>query len=113
MAPSANLSVPSNWIDELARNNFLFRGLDVAELADCLLVDAFSFEKLYSSRPIYTAFQPDESLQHLYGVLSGGPVVVRSTPLDRIISLTYPGSCFGMQSLLFDCGRVVRAFPSL
>ncbi|NEP20096.1 MAG: Crp/Fnr family transcriptional regulator, partial [Leptolyngbya sp. SIO4C1] len=42
-----------------------------------------------------------------------GPVVVRSTPLDRIISLTYPGSCFGMQSLLFDCGRVVRAFPSL
>ncbi|NER85028.1 MAG: Crp/Fnr family transcriptional regulator, partial [Leptolyngbya sp. SIO1D8] len=70
-------------------------------------------EKLYSSRPIFNAFQPDTSLEFLYVVLAGGPVVIRSTPLDRIIAMTYAGGAFGMRSLALSYGQFVRGFPSL
>ncbi|MGL4880001.1 MAG: Crp/Fnr family transcriptional regulator, partial [Waterburya sp.] len=42
-----------------------------------------------------------------------GPIVVRSTPLDRIIAITYANSCFGMHNLAFSYGNFSRAFPSL
>ena len=93
----------------LSQGNFLFRGL----APERLQVDELEIEKLYSSRPVYTAFRPDLSLHFLYAIVSGGPVVVRSTPLDRIIAMTYPGGCFGMQNLDFSYGRVSRGFPSL
>ncbi|MEO1519564.1 MAG: Crp/Fnr family transcriptional regulator [Cyanobacteria bacterium J06633_2] len=102
-----------DWVHSLTQNNFLFRDLDEAWLKSHFTGDRFNNEKLYSNRPIYTAFQPDKSLNHLYVVLSGGPVIVRSTPLDRIIALTYPGSCFGMRNLDISYGKVCRAFPSL
>ncbi|MEM9904770.1 MAG: Crp/Fnr family transcriptional regulator [Cyanobacteria bacterium P01_D01_bin.44] len=113
MAKTAKPSEHLATIENLARSNFLFRGLPVSWLADRLPFEQLSFEKLYSSRPVYTAFRSDWSLQHLYIVLAGGPIIIRSTPLDRIISLTYPGSCFGMRNLPLGCGVVTRAFPSL
>lgn len=103
----------NDWIADLTQTNFLFRGLDAAKLAQHLLEDACSLEKLYSSRPIYTAHLPDATLDHLYVILSGGPVVVRSAPLDRVIALTYPGGCFGMLNLDFSYGQVHHGFPSL
>ncbi len=102
-----------NLIESLTQKNFLFKGLDHAWLANYVNPDQLIPEKLYSSRPIYTAFRPNMSLEYLYAVIDGGPIVVRSTPLDRIISITYSGSCFGMQNLALSFGNVSRAFPSL
>ncbi|WP_036485945.1 cAMP-binding protein [Myxosarcina sp. GI1] len=100
-------------IESLTKNNFLFRGLDPNLLSDYLNSTPPILEKLYSNRPIFTAFRPDISLEYLYVTIEGGPIIVRSTPLDRIISITYAGSCFGMRNLPFSFGNVSRAFPSL
>lgn len=103
----------ADLIQQLVTHSFLFRGMKPQWLGDRLLSEPLVQEKLYSSRPIFTAFHPDRSLEFLYVVLTGGPVVVRSTPLDRIIAITYAGSTFGMGSLPVGCGQVSRAFPSL
>ncbi|MCM1982087.1 Crp/Fnr family transcriptional regulator [Lyngbya confervoides] len=100
-------------IQNLTQTNFLFRGLDTQEIAQYLETEDVSLEKLYSSRPIYTAYLPDVFLEYLYVIVQGGPVIVRSVPLDRVIALTYPGSCFGMMNLDFSYGRVYKGFPSL
>lgn len=100
-------------IDYLIQNNFLFKDLDRSLLAQYVNSKELVIEKLYSSRPIYTAFRTDTSLEHLYVVVEGGPIVVRSTPLDRIIAITYVGSCFGMQNLALSYGNFSRGFPSL
>ncbi|MEO0456493.1 MAG: Crp/Fnr family transcriptional regulator [Cyanobacteria bacterium P01_A01_bin.114] len=113
MAKTAKPSEHFAIIETLARSNFLLRGLQSKWLVEQLPLEQLSVEKLYSSRPVYTAFRSERSLQHLYIVLAGGPIIIRSTPLDRIIALTYPGSCFGMRNLPFSCGKVTRAFPSL
>ncbi|MGH2413235.1 MAG: Crp/Fnr family transcriptional regulator [Microcystaceae cyanobacterium] len=102
-----------NLIKLLVENNFLFRGLDETWLADCLPLDNLKVEKLFSNRPVYTAFLPDEHLDVLYVILDEGLIIVRSTPLDRIIAISYPGGCFGMRSLSFSYGLASQAFPSL
>ncbi|MEM6612888.1 MAG: Crp/Fnr family transcriptional regulator, partial [Cyanobacteria bacterium P01_C01_bin.72] len=106
-------SEPTNNLDYLTQHNFLFRDLDSILIAKYLDAESLTVEKLYSSRPIYTAFRPDTVLEHLYLVVDGGPIVVRSTPLDRIIAITYSNSCFGMQNLALSYGNFSRAFPSL
>ena len=97
----------------VVRRNFLFRDLDPAAIDKYLKPEQLITEKLYSNRPIYTAFDTDAALEHLYLVVEGGPIVVRSTPLDRIIAIAYPDSCFGMQNLALSYGKFSRAFPSL
>lgn len=113
MAKQAKRSEEPEFIKLLTQGNFLFRDMDEAWLATYLKPDQVVREKLYSSRPIYTAFRPDTSLEYLYAIVDGGPVIARSTPLDRVIALTYPGSCFGMRSLAVGYGLVCRSFPSL
>lgn len=113
MAKQAKRSEEPEIIKLLVQSNFLFRGMDEAWLATYLDPHSVIREKLYSNRPIYTAFRPDESLDYLYAVIDGGPIIIRSTPLDRVIALTYPGGCFGMRSLAFSYGLIGRAFPSL
>ncbi|MBD2580228.1 Crp/Fnr family transcriptional regulator [Oscillatoria sp. FACHB-1406] len=103
----------TNLIQQLTESNYLFRGFDEAQLAQYLPPDSLKVEKLFSNRPIYTAFLPDEFLDVLYVILNEGLVIARSTPLDRIIAIHYPGSCFGMNSLPFGYGLTNRAFPSL
>jgi hypothetical protein len=49
----------------------------------------------------------------LYLINVGGPVIVRSSPLDRIIAIHYPGSCFGADSLPLGFGPISHGFPSL
>ena len=105
--------INSELIENLIQHNFLFRDLDPALIAQYISPEELVSEKLYSSRPIYTAFRTDTALEHLYAVTSGGPIVVRSTPLDRIIAITYTNSCFGMQNLALSYGKFSRAFPSL
>jgi hypothetical protein len=100
-------------IDSLIQSNFLFKGLDRAWLAKYISSERLILEKLYSSRPIFTAFRPDTFLDYLYAIVDGGPIVVRSTPLDRIIAITYANSCFGMRNLAFSFGNISRGFPSL
>jgi len=100
-------------VANLIHQNFLFRDLDPVFIAKYISLDELVMEKLYSSRPIYTAFRTDAALEHLYVVTNGGPIVVRSTPLDRIIAITYTKSCFGMQNLALSYGNFSRAFPSL
>jgi hypothetical protein len=100
-------------ITELTQNNFFFRGIDPQALSQWLNPEDLATEKLYSSRPIYTAFRPNQNLEFLYVLLAGGPVIVRSTPLDRILAITYTGSCFGMRNLPIGFGAVSRSFPSL
>ena len=100
-------------IDYLIHHNFLFKDLDRSWIARYINSEQLIIEKLYSSRPIYTAFRTDTALEHLYVVVEGGPIVVRSTPLDRIIAITYVGSCFGMQNLALSYGHFSRGFPSL
>lgn len=92
---------------------FLFQGLQTTDLAIALENHSLVLEKLYSSRPVYTAFRPGVSLEFLYAIVSGGPVISRSTPLDRVIAMTYPGGCFGMQNLAFSYGAISRGFPSM
>lgn len=113
MARQAKLDPPPDLLQDLTQHNFLFKGLDKSWLATYLTDDQLVREKLFSGRPIYTAFRPGQSLDYLYVQLGGGPVVTRSTPLDRIIAMTYPGSCFGMRNLEFGFGNVCRTFPSL
>ena len=100
-------------INYLIQNNFLFKDLNKSLLTQYVNSKQLVIEKLYSSRPIYTAFRTDTALEHLYVVVEGGPIVVRSTPLDRIIAITYVGSCFGMQNLALSYGHFSRGFPSL
>jgi hypothetical protein len=100
-------------IQNLANHSFLFKKMELQRLSDRLKPTSLVQEKLYSSRPIFTAFQPDTFLDHLYIVVAGGPVVVRSTPLDRIIAITYQGSAFGMRNLPVGSAPNIRAFPSL
>ena len=103
----------SESIDKLIKHNFLFKGLKPSLITNYLDAEELIEEKLYSSRPIYTAFRADSALKHLYVVVEGGPIVVRSTPLDRIIAITYSNSCFGMQNLALSYGKFSRGFPSL
>lgn len=112
MAKRAKEVVPSP-LQLLSEGNFLFRGIATDLLEVHVPPGSLIQEKLYSSRPIYTAFRPDTSLDYLYAIVSGGPVITRSTPLDRVIALTYPGGCFGMRNLDFSYGVVSRSFPSL
>ncbi len=100
-------------VERLIQQNFLFRGLGSAWLAEYLSPDMLSIEKFFSNRPIYTAFVPDRDLDTLYVMLDEGIVITRSTPLDRIIAINYPGSCFGMRSLPFSYGLATKAFPCL
>ena len=113
MRKSSSQVVNINLIKSLAEKNFLFRNLDRSMLCKYLTPEQLISEKLYSSRPIYTAFGNDTSLEYLYVIVNGGPVVVRSTPLDRIIDITYANSCFGMRNLALSFGNVSRTFPSL
>ena len=106
-------SEKSGYKDKLIKHNFLFKDLEPSIIARYLNLEELIEEKLYSSRPIYTAFHTNSTLEHLYVVIEGGPIVVRSTPLDRIIAITYSNSCFGMQNLALSYGNFSRAFPSL
>ena len=91
MTKQSRQNVVSDPITTLLQNNFLFAPLGQAELESCLQDHPIVREKLYSNRPIYTAFRPDNWLDYLYIILDGGPVIMRSTPLDRVIGITYPG----------------------
>lgn len=103
----------TNNIQQLVQTNFLFKDLDHGLLAEYLNLDNLKVEKLFSNRPVYTAFLADEYLDVLYIIVEEGLVIIRSAPLDRIISISYPGDCFGMRSLPFSHGLATRAFPSL
>lgn len=111
----AKTAKPSNTniLKTLTQNNYLFRGLDEAWLAEYFGKEHLKVEKLFSNRPIYTAFLPNQTLDILYVILDEGLVITRSTPLDRIIGIHYPGSCFGMRSLPFSYGLASQAFPCL
>jgi DNA-binding MarR family transcriptional regulator len=100
-------------IEQLIQHSFLFRELEPSWLSNYLSTQTLKVETLFSNRPVYTAFLPNEDLDVLYVILEEGLVIVRSTPLDRIIALCYPGGCFGMSSLPFSYGKASRAFPSL
>jgi len=112
MAKRAKQQEP-NLLEQMIQHNFLFRGLDEAWLRDYLPPESLKIEKLFSNRPVYTAYLPDEYLDVLYVILDEGLVITRSTPLDRIIAISYPGGCFGMRNLPFSYGMAYRAFPSL
>jgi hypothetical protein len=100
-------------LKQLIDESYLFRDLEEGWLADYLPPNSIKVEKLFSNRPIYTAFLPEESLNVLYVMLDEGIVINRTAPLDRIIAITYPGGCFGMRSLSFSYGLASKAFPSL
>ncbi|MCU0523555.1 MAG: Crp/Fnr family transcriptional regulator [Elainella sp. Prado103] len=112
--PSA-LSQPSepDLIAQLVQSHYLFRQLDPAWLNDSFKTQDIAAEKLYSNRPVYTAYRSSEPLKVLYLVLAGGPVIARSSPLDRVIAITYPGAAFGMRNLPLGYGLVGHAFPTL
>mgnify|MGYP001809764051 CR=1 FL=1 len=106
--------LPANedLITQLIHHSFLFRGMSASHLQELWSTIALQTEKLYSNRPVFTAFRPGQPIEWLYVVLSGGPVILRSSPLDRIVTLTYPGGCFGMRSLPLSYGDIFKAFPS-
>ncbi len=97
----------------LAQQTYLLRDLEARDIESILVGATLESEKLYSNRPVFTAYRPGTALQFLYFIVSGGPVVVRSSPLDRIIALYYPGGCFGMGNLDLSYGPISHAFPSL
>lgn len=102
----------TDLLEVLIQQNYLFRGLDQTWLLEVLSPDSLTLEKLYSNRPVYTAFRPGTWLDSLYLIVSGGPVIIRSSPLDRMIAISYPGGCFGMRSLPLGPGLIGHAFPS-
>ncbi len=113
MARQKGQVAATDAVETLTTKSFLFQGLEGKDLLNGLDPSVLVIEKLYSNRPVYTAFRPQTWLEHLYVVVEGGPVIMRSTPLDRVIAMTYPGACFGMRNLPVGFGPVVRAFPSL
>ena len=113
MSQSTSRAENLDSIESLIKDNFLFKDLDRSLLAKYFTPERLIAEKLYSSRPIYTAFGSETSLEYLYAIVKGGPVVIRSTPLDRIIDITYANSCFGMRNLAWNFGNFSRTFPSL
>lgn len=108
-----NRQATDDWVSSLTQHCFLFKGLEAKELSQQLNPDTCVLEKLYASRPIYTAHLPDAPLNDLYVILEGGPVIVRSAPLDRVIALIYAGGCFGMLNLNVGYGQIYYGFPSL
>lgn len=113
MAKAKPTNVASKAIETLTTQSFLFRGLEKDSLLRDLDTSVLTSEKLYSNRPVFTAFRPNDWQEYLYVVVDGGPVIMRSTPLDRVMAITYPGGCFGMRSLPVAVGSAARAFPSL
>ncbi|WP_198808576.1 Crp/Fnr family transcriptional regulator [Leptolyngbya sp. BL0902] len=113
MAKTNSPRLASKTIETLTTQSFLFRGLDNDPLLRALDPSRLVSEKLYSNRPVYTAFRPNTWQEYLYVVVDGGPVIMHSTPLDRVMAMTYPGGCFGMRSLPIGVGTAARAFPSL
>lgn len=113
MAKAETPESASKTIATLTTQSFLFRGLGGDPLLRNLASAGLVSEKLYSNRPVYTAFRPNDWQDHLYIVVDGGPVIMRSTPLDRVIAITYPGGSFGMRCLPVGVGSAARAFPSL
>lgn len=105
--------MPLESTESPIQQSYLFRGLSLANFAKVLDISTLGAEKLYSNRPVYTAYRPGTTLEFLYLVVAGGPVVVRSSPLDRIIAIHYPGSCFGFGSLALGLGQISFGFPSL
>jgi len=103
----------ASLLDYLSNKTFLFRDLPVQLLAKHLPLASFSLQKLYPNRPIFMSHQPDDAIDHLYMVFSGGPVIARSAPLDRVISLIYEGGSFGEQDLPFSLAPAWMAFPTL
>jgi hypothetical protein len=113
MAKRQSVSSSSEPITKLIETNYLFRGLDAQWLGELLAQDQVKIEKLFSNRPLYTAFLPDQDLDSLYVMLDEGIVITRSTPLDRIIAIHYAGSCFGLRNLPFSYGLATKSFPCL
>ncbi len=114
MAKSAKTVSPApTLLEELITHNYLLRGITAQEVGNYLPPETLKLETLFSNRPIYTAFLPDQFLDGLYLTLHEGIVITRSTPLDRIIAITYQNSVFGMRSLNFSHGLASRAFPCL
>lgn len=113
MAKANSPRLASKTIETLTTQSFLFRGLENDPLLRDLDPSRLISEKLYSNRPVYTAFRPNTWQEYLYVVVDGGPVIMHSTPLDRVMAITYPGGCFGMRSLPIGVGTAARAFPSL
>ncbi|HEY9811504.1 MAG TPA: Crp/Fnr family transcriptional regulator [Halomicronema sp.] len=111
--PKKAKQAESDLLGQLIETNYLFKELDKEWLSKYLQPDNLKLEKLYSNRPVYTAFRPGVSLDSLYILLNGGPVIIRSSPLDRVIAISYPGGCFGMRNIAFSYGKVFKAFPSL
>lgn len=105
-------SSKKDLIKTLVESNYLFRGLDETWFAEQLPNQALTLEKLYSNRLVYTAFDSNQWLDCLYAIVSGGPIIIRSSPLDRIITINYAGGCFGMRNLPLSYGLVHHAFPS-
>lgn len=108
-----SVNTETDIVKKLVQENYLFKEQDESWLAQYLHPETLKIEKLYSNRPVYTAFRPGVSLDVLYVLLNGGPVIIRSTPLDRVIAITYQGSCFGMRNLPLSYGVICKAFPSL
>lgn len=113
ISPSKEKEAKEIDILSVIAQNYLFKGISREILGNILGESRPIIEKLYSNRPIYTAFRPHVMLSSLYLLVSGGPVITRSTPLDRIIALNYRGGCFGMRNLPVGYGKSARAFPSL
>ncbi len=113
MTSRSGQNLEADPIAVLSKGSFLFRELEVEALQSHLNPDHLIVEKLYSNRPIHTAFRPNTELDHLYVVIDGGPIIMRSTPLDRVIALTYPAGCFGLRSLPVGFGTIAQGFPSL
>lgn len=72
MPGRAKRSPESGVLQLLVKGNCLFRGLEVSLLATYLEPEQIVSEKLYASRPVYTAFRPDRYLEHLYAIVAGG-----------------------------------------
>jgi hypothetical protein len=104
---------PSDITGMLTERSFLFRSMSRDDVEQFLEPEEAKYEKLYSNRPIYTAFRPDTWLNALYVIVEGGPVIMRSTPLDRVIAIHYPAGCFGVRSLPVSFGTMAQGFPSL
>lgn len=113
MSRRSGQNVSSDPISVLCQQSFLFGAISLEDLRALVDPNLLVTEKLYSNRPIYTAFRPGTWLDYLYVVTDGGPVIMRSTPLNRVMGITYPGGCFGERSLPVGFGVAARAFPSL
>ena len=106
------ITTMTDFVQFLSQKTYLFRGFDEALLAQYFPPRSLALQQLYPNRPIFISHELEKTIDTLYIVYEGGPVIARSSPLDRVMTLVYEGGTFGEEDLPFSLAAAWTSFPT-